>query len=121
MSTLDSSLLNLMRHSPERTRGDLGNSGWVRHNTLESVIWGFLSIDSFEDALIQVVNLGSDADTAGAVVGAVAGAAYGLSDIPYSWPQHPHGIWPLGSHNTWKTKDFINLSDHLVKIASPLK
>ena len=57
-----------------RSRSELKNSGWVRH-TVESAIWGLLTTDSFEEAVIQVVNLGNDADTAGAVVGAWAGAA----------------------------------------------
>jgi len=56
----------------------------VRH-TLESTVWGLLITDSFEEAVVQVVNLGRDADTAGAVVGALAGAAYGLEAIPARW------------------------------------
>ena len=56
----------------------------MRH-TLESTVWGLLITDSFEEAVVQVVNLGRDADTAGAVVGALAGAAYGLEAIPARW------------------------------------
>jgi ADP-ribosylglycohydrolase len=41
--------------------------------------------DSFEEALIEVVNLGGDADTAGAILGAFAGAHYGLRGIPHRW------------------------------------
>jgi ADP-ribosylglycohydrolase len=41
--------------------------------------------ESFEEALTEVVNLGGDADTAGAMLGAMAGACYGLSDIPARW------------------------------------
>jgi ADP-ribosylglycohydrolase len=44
-----------------------------------------LTTDSFEDALIDVVNLGGDADTAGAVLGAMAGAHYGVEAIPSRW------------------------------------
>ena len=40
------------------------------------------SSDSFEDALLDTVNLGGDADTAGAIVGALAGAHFGLAAIP---------------------------------------
>ena len=44
---------------------------------------------------MQVVNLGNDADTAGAVVGAIAGAAYGLSQIPKRWVSVLRGEFPL--------------------------
>ena len=44
-----------------------------------------LSSDSFEDAVVGAVNLGDDADTVGAVAGALAGALYGEADIPARW------------------------------------
>jgi len=75
------SLRTLLREAPAKPRESLKNSGWVR-DTLQSVIWGLTTTDSFEAALVQVVNLGNDADTAGAVVGALSGAAYGFSAIP---------------------------------------
>jgi ADP-ribosyl-[dinitrogen reductase] hydrolase len=74
----------MVTEAPKQERQNLLNSGWVRH-TLESVIWGLANTTSFEDALVQVVNLGEDADTAGAVAGALAGAYYGLDAIPKQW------------------------------------
>ena len=44
-----------------------------------------LATDSFEEALIEVVNLGGDADSAGAILGALAGAFYGVQAIPKRW------------------------------------
>lgn len=41
--------------------------------------------DSFEEAMLEVINLGGDADTAGAILGAMAGALYGESSIPTHW------------------------------------
>jgi ADP-ribosyl-[dinitrogen reductase] hydrolase len=41
--------------------------------------------DSFEDGLIVAVNQGGDADTIGAVTGALLGAKFGLSSIPERW------------------------------------
>ncbi|MBU0495438.1 MAG: ADP-ribosylglycohydrolase family protein [Chloroflexi bacterium] len=79
----------------------MANSGWVRH-TLESAAWGLLTTDSFEAAVVQVVNLGNDADTAGAVVGALAGAAYGLAGIPARWRDALRGEWPLRSGHVWR-------------------
>src|SRR5262249_22228141 len=41
-----------------------------------------VTTDSFEEAVTDVVNLGGDADTAGAILGAMAGAYYGPDAIP---------------------------------------
>lgn len=40
---------------------------------------------NFEDALIYAVNLGGDADTIGAITGGLAGAIYGVKEIPLRW------------------------------------
>ena len=42
----------------------------------------------FEDALVALVNAGGDADTNGALAGAVLGARYGASAIPPRWTGH---------------------------------
>jgi ADP-ribosyl-[dinitrogen reductase] hydrolase len=101
--------------APDRQRGELANSGWVRH-TLESAVWGLLTTDSFEEAVVQVVNLGGDADTAGAVVGALAGAAYGLGALPARWLETLQGEWPLGSGQRWRTAELVAIADRLAQI-----
>ncbi len=98
--------------APGKGRRDLPNSGWVRH-TLESAVWGLLTTHTFEDAVVNVVNLGSDADTAGAVVGALAGAAYGLDAIPQRWRTALHGEFPLRSGRQWRAEDLITLAEKL--------
>jgi len=98
--------------APGRRREELENSGWVRH-TLESAVWGLLTTGSFEEAAVQVVNLGHDADTAGTVVGALAGAAYGLEAIPSRWREAVRGEWPLGSQHIWRADDLARLADQL--------
>ncbi|RMA82696.1 ADP-ribosylglycohydrolase family protein [Umboniibacter marinipuniceus] len=45
----------------------------------------FFVTDSFEDAVLLAANLGDDADTTAAIVGQLAGAFYGLSNIPSHW------------------------------------
>jgi len=45
----------------------------------------FMETDSPEDAVITVINLGGDADTTGALCGALSGAYYGLNAIPARW------------------------------------
>ncbi|WP_026791035.1 ADP-ribosyl-[dinitrogen reductase] hydrolase [Pleomorphomonas oryzae] len=54
-------------------------------DTLQTAFDGYFSTASFEDCLIRVVNQGGDADTAGAIAGALAGATYGLNAIPKRW------------------------------------
>jgi ADP-ribosylglycohydrolase len=44
-----------------------------------------MTTNSFEEALTHVVNLGGDTDTTGAILGALAGAAYGVDAIPERW------------------------------------
>lgn len=105
----------IIEDAPSRHREALRNTGWVRH-TLESVVWGLLTTHTFEDAVVQVVNLGVDSDTAGTVMGAVAGAAYGLSAIPLRWQQKLKGEWPLRSGIYWSTPDFVGLADRLVAV-----
>ena len=102
----------IIEQAPARHRDELKNSGWVRH-TVESAVWGLLTTGSFEEAVVQVVNLGSDADTAGTVVGALAGAAYGLDAIPARWRQALHGEWPLRSGTSWQAADLVTLADRL--------
>jgi ADP-ribosyl-[dinitrogen reductase] hydrolase len=79
-------------------------------------VWGLRTTDSFEEAVIQVVNLGNDADTAGTVVGALAGAAYGLDAIPQRWLTVLRGEWPLGSGRLWNVSSIIELADRLVEL-----
>ena len=49
---------------------------------IPTCLYLLLTTDSFEEAVIEVVNLGGDADTAGAILGALAGAHYGVDAIP---------------------------------------
>lgn len=48
-------------------------------------IWAHGRSHSFESAVVEAVCAGGDADTIGAMTGAMAGATYGASSIPDSW------------------------------------
>lgn len=52
---------------------------------IPTCLYLLMTTDSFEDALIEIVNLGGDADTAGAILGAMAGALHGVDAIPERW------------------------------------
>jgi ADP-ribosyl-[dinitrogen reductase] hydrolase len=69
-------------------RGDapdtLETSGYVVHS-LQTALHDGLVADSAEDAIVTAVNRGGDADTIGAIAGAVAGARFGASQLPDRW------------------------------------
>ena len=65
-------------------RHSIRSGGYVA-DTLEAALWAVAGSSSFEQALISAVNLGGDADTVGAVTGALAGAKWGASAIPKRW------------------------------------
>lgn len=110
---LSADLRTVISQAPEKTRDKLPNTGWVLH-TIESAVWGLVTTNDFENALINVVNLGNDADTAGTVVGALAGAAYGIEAIPLRWRTIVKGHYPLGSNKVWSVDKIVKLVDKLV-------
>lgn len=70
----------ISRHSAET----LDAGGYVL-STIQSALWAVTSHSTLEDAVVAAVNLGQDADTTGAVAGALAGAKWGASAIPERW------------------------------------
>lgn len=71
----------------QRSRDQIRSSGFVI-DRLEAALWAVGTTISFEDALIEAVDLAKDVDTVGAVTGQLAGALYGASAIPERW-LHP--------------------------------
>ncbi|HYN77660.1 MAG TPA: ADP-ribosyl-[dinitrogen reductase] hydrolase, partial [Lamprocystis sp. (in: g-proteobacteria)] len=66
-------------------RRRMENPGGFLVDTLKAVFQALFATDSFEGALIDVVNRGGDADTTGAILGMIAGALYGVDAIPRRW------------------------------------
>ena len=62
-----------------------GNASGYIVDTVQTVFDGFFQTGSFEDCLVRVVNRGGDADTTGALAGQLAGALYGVQNIPARW------------------------------------
>jgi len=54
-------------------------------DTMQTVFHCFFRSRSFEGCVIETVNQGGDADTTGAIAGALAGAYYGEESIPARW------------------------------------
>jgi len=54
-------------------------------DTLAASLQSFLGTESFEAAVVDVVNRGEDTDTAGCITGGLAGTYYGYGSIPGRW------------------------------------
>src|SRR4051794_16149928 len=52
---------------------------------IPTCLYLLMTTDSFEEAAVDVINLGGDADTTGAILGAMAGVHYGVESIPPRW------------------------------------
>jgi ADP-ribosyl-[dinitrogen reductase] hydrolase len=78
-------------------RLDKGVSGFVLHTVPVALFCWLRQPHDFRAAVEDVILLGGDTDTTGAIVGGMAGAAVGASCIPPEWLG---GIaeWPCGTH-----------------------
>ena len=74
----------LQQNISEKVMDDIRSSGYVI-DTLHAAIWCFMTTDSYKDAVLKAVNLGSDTDTTAAVAGGLAGLYYGFESIPKKW------------------------------------
>jgi ADP-ribosyl-[dinitrogen reductase] hydrolase len=67
-----------------RRRDEVRAGGFVLE-TIGASFWSLLGTGSAREAIELAVALGDDADSTGAVTGALAGAAYGVSALPTTW------------------------------------
>ena len=67
-----------------RRRDEVRAGGFVLE-TIGASFWSLLNARSAREAVEMAVALGDDADSTGAVTGALAGAAYGASALPQTW------------------------------------
>ena len=67
-----------------RRRSEVRAGGFVLE-TIGASFWSLLYAGSAREAIEMAVALGDDADSTGAVTGAMAGAAYGISALPTTW------------------------------------
>lgn len=71
--------------SPDDAARTLG-VGARASDSVPAALWAFLSRrDDPEEAVVRAVTLGGDADTIGAMAGALAGAYHGASALPERW------------------------------------
>jgi ADP-ribosyl-[dinitrogen reductase] hydrolase len=63
---------------------EIKGTGYVV-NSLEAALWAFYRSESYREGCLIAANLGNDADTTAAIYGQLAGAYYGLANIPLAW------------------------------------
>jgi ADP-ribosyl-[dinitrogen reductase] hydrolase len=111
--------MNRMRREAEQLIAQYPNFGFDPYkglatgyvvDTMQTVFHCFFRSRSFEWCLIETVNQGGDADTTGAIAGALAGAYYGEENIPARW---------LKKLDKKLLAEIIELAERLVRL-SPL-
>ncbi len=76
----------LERHAPPNVVRDRLGTNATALGSVPTALFCFLSHpESFEEAVGFAVNLGGEADSIGAMTGAIAGARHGASAIPQRW------------------------------------
>ncbi|MFW6115588.1 MAG: ADP-ribosylglycohydrolase family protein [Chloroflexota bacterium] len=68
----------------QKERWEISGSGYVVES-LEAALWCFWRTEGYRATVLRAANLGNDADTTAAVCGQLAGAYYGVEDIPQAW------------------------------------
>lgn len=54
-------------------------------DNLKAALWALLNTQNYRDLVLKTVNLGGDTDTMAAIAGGLAGAFYGVEQIPNEW------------------------------------
>lgn len=88
-------------------RLELKSTGYVV-DTLQSALHVLMNAPSFSEGLVMAVNLGGDADTLGAVAGAMLGARFGFSQIPTEWVA-----------KVKESERILNIAEILFQVAPP--
>jgi ADP-ribosyl-[dinitrogen reductase] hydrolase len=87
---------------------------------LADAVWAVRNSESFEEAVVNAINLGDDADTVGCVAGALAGAIYGIQAIPSRWTTYLNGVvdTPHGPE-LFDNSRLNEISRKIAKLGSP--
>lgn len=74
------------RDPPEPAElAELLGAGWTAHESVPTAVFAAAVHDDFEQAVTYAIRCGGDADTLGAMTGAIAGARSGIEAIPGRW------------------------------------
>jgi len=72
---------------PTKSLGRIG-AGWVAEEALAAAVYCVLKTGKLKDAVIMACNHDGDSDSCGAVCGNLAGALYGIDEVPKNWISH---------------------------------
>jgi ADP-ribosylglycohydrolase len=78
-----------------------GSNGWVVA-ALQAAWAAITGADTLPTTLERAVHCGNDTDTVAAIAGALAGAKYGATELPFAWRRHLHG-WPFATDSSSAT------------------
>ena len=73
------------RYSFQRAQNNPGYIGSYSMDAMAMALHILMNTNTFKEAILKGVNLRGDADSLGAVIGQLAGAYYGLDNIPEDW------------------------------------
>jgi ADP-ribosyl-[dinitrogen reductase] hydrolase len=125
------SMLQLIDSEHQAIFADITSDGWYPADRsdcrnakaifcLAQALWAVRTTSSFEEAVVAAINLGDDADTVAAVTGAIAGAMYGIQQIPARWVTYVHGHvrQPDGSDRVYHQHEIIEVAHQLIGVPS---
>lgn len=98
------------KFSPARTKSNPGYIGSYAMDAMAMALNVLWNTNSFKDAIIKIVNLRGDSDSTGAVLGQIAGAFYGLDEIPKEWVKTV-AKW---DHYTIPLRGYMLVNKHLL-------
>lgn len=78
------------RYSFQRAQNNPGYIGSYSMDAMAMALHILMNTNTFKEAILKGVNLRGDADSLGAVIGQLAGAYYGLDNIPEDWIKTIH-------------------------------
>jgi len=97
----------------EPADADVGNgSVW---GCLAQAVWSLRRCSDYETAVVEVVDLGRDADTVACVTGALAGAVFGVEAVPARWRSCLNGR--VATADAERTYDLAGLEDVALRLS----
>jgi ADP-ribosyl-[dinitrogen reductase] hydrolase len=70
---------------------DTSKNNGTAWDCLAEAVWAVRNAATFEEAVVNAVDLGRDADTVACVAGGIAGARWGVQSIPCRWTTYLNG------------------------------
>lgn len=96
------------RYSPTRAERQPGYVGSYCMDAVAMSLHAVWTTESFRDAVLKVANMRGDADSVAAVAAQIAGAIYGVRQIPVNWieavQQWDRGTIALRAYKLWAKK-----------------